>query len=115
MKTKFNFAIPFLLGVGITIASIISLGAATPATPEKTANDRDTQVVALAGGLAIMLAINDHTTDTLYLYQVEEEKEGGKEEGGKDDKKKNVTVTLSGSIDLSATGKDQLPSSVDMK
>ena len=98
MKNKVNFVMPFLLGVGLTIASITLLGAAAS---QEIENDRDTQIVPIAGGLALILAVNDHKTDRLYLYEIQNKKDGGK-------------VELRGNIDLSATGKEQLPGEMDL-
>ena len=99
MKNKASFVMSFLLGVGLTIASIILLGAASP---KEAMSNRDTQIVPIAGGLALILAVNDHETDRLHLYQIQNKKEGGK-------------VLLKGSIDLSETGKDVLPGEIDME
>ena len=98
MKNTLNYAIPFFLGVGLTIASITLLGAAAP---QEAKSDRDTQIVPIAGGLAMILAVNDHKEDRLYIYELQRKKEGGK-------------VELRGSIDLSATGQEQLPGKFDL-
>lgn len=98
MKNTVNCAIPFVFGVGFTIASIALLGAAAP---QEVKSDRDTQIVPIAGGLALMLAVNDRKEDRLYIYKLQGKKDGGKAE-------------LRGSIDLSATGQEQLPGEIDM-
>lgn len=97
MNRTTSFVAPFLLGVGLTIALTVLSGAANP---EEHKNTLDTQVLPIAGGLVLMLAINDHDKDRLYLYKFPTEKDG--------------KVKLSGSIDLSAVGKKELPGKIDM-
>ena len=88
-----SFVTPFLLGVGLTIGLAVLPGAAEPQERENTL---DTQVVPVAGGLAMLLAINDHDKNRLYFYNLP----------GKKDSK----VELRGSVDLSAVGQEELPS-----
>jgi hypothetical protein len=98
MNRNTKFALPFILGVGLTTGLMLLLGAAAPQDPK---TDRETQLVPIAGGLAIVLAITDQEKDKLYLYKLPAGKDGG-------------NVELKGSIDLSATGQKQLPAELDL-
>ena len=93
MKRSINTVAPVLLGAVLTMAAMTFLGAAAP---QEVHNGHDTQIVPVAGGMALLLAVNDREQDRLYIYNMVGDKEGDK-------------VKLKGSIDLSATGKKLLP------
>ena len=93
MTRTTNFIVPFLLGAVLSVTVICLLGAATP--PQNKSH-HSTQIVTIAGGLAWGLAVTDHEEDRLYFYKLPSKKDEGK-------------VELKGNIDLSATGKDELP------
>ncbi|EMI54541.1 hypothetical protein [Rhodopirellula sallentina] len=93
MKSSLNFGAPLFLGAALTLVAMTILGAAAP----QEANDgHDAQIVPIAGGMVLMLAVNDREEDRLYIYEMEGEKTGDQ-------------IKLKGSIDLSATGKELLP------
>jgi len=94
MNHNTKSALPFILGVGLTMGLMFLLGADAP---EKREINRETQLVPIAGGLAIMLAVTDQEKDKLYLYKLGDKK-----------------VELKGSVDLSATGQKQLPAELDL-
>jgi len=97
MNRLISYLPSFLFGAACTIVLAMLLGAAGP---DEQARWRDTQIVPIAGGIALMLSIHDHDKDRLYLYQLPVKK------GGK--------VQLRGNVDLSATGQEQLPAELNI-
>ncbi|MCC5830718.1 MAG: hypothetical protein JJU36_14825 [Phycisphaeraceae bacterium] len=93
MSNTLKLLVAFAIGVGFTFL----LGAAVQ---REQPVQRDTQLVPIMGGLAMFLSVTDHSSQTMFLYQMPQEE-------------KDAQVKLVGSIDLSATGKETLPAKLD--
>ncbi len=88
----------FAGGVAATLGLVALLGADNP--PAAQPKPLDTQIVPIAGGMALVLSIHDRENNRLFLYQFPT--------------RKDERVRLRGNIDLSATGKEELPAELKL-
>ncbi len=93
-----SYVTPFICGVGLTIGLIVLSGATKPQEETSALN---TQVVSVAGGAVVLLAINDHNKNQLYLYKLPSADEEG-------------NAKLLANIDLASAGKDELPAKISL-
>lgn len=97
MQGLIRSGLMFMGGVACTITLMAMLGADHPAAQNR---QLDTEVIPIAGGMALVLSINDRANNKLYLYELPV--------------KKDRPVNYRGHIDLSAVGQDTLPAQLNI-